>query len=206
MVAHVTSAPERRRRLSAEQRRAAIIAAACEAFDASPYDQVAVADVARAAGSSDPLIYHYFPSKADLYAAAVTARLGELAARVTARLDALPEHTNARDRVRAVVEAHLGHAERHGGAWASALDGVGAEPAQAESARAQARSGRLELLASFLVPDPRPERHYALAGHVALLDGVTREWVRRGGRQGERPGVVTAVLDSLEGGIGDWGR
>lgn len=202
----MTSAQRRRRRLSAEQRRAAIVAAACAAFDARPFDQVTVADVARASESSEPLVYHYFPSKADLYAAAVTARLAKLEEAVLAGLARLPEASSARDRVRVVVEAHLAHAARHPGAWSSALDGVGAEPDEAESARAQARTAHLDRLGGFLNPDPRPERHYALAGHVALLDGVTREWVRRGASDDERPAAVTAVLSSLEGGLGDWGR
>ncbi|ROR96108.1 TetR family transcriptional regulator [Salana multivorans] len=205
-VSGVTSAPDRRRRLSAEQRRAAIVAAACAGFDERPFDQVTVADVARASDSSEPLVYHYFPTKADLYAASVAHRLAELDDAVTAALDALPAGSGARDRVRVVVDAHLTHAARHPGAWASALDGVGAEPTEAELARAAARVAHLDRLAGFLHPDPRPERHYALAGHVALLDGVTREWVRRGSREDERPAVVTTVLGSLQGGLGDWGR
>ncbi|WP_454296207.1 TetR/AcrR family transcriptional regulator [Salana multivorans] len=202
----MTSAQRRRKRLSAEERRAAIVAAACAAFDARPFDQVTVADVARASDSSEPLVYHYFPSKADLYAVAVTARLAELEDAVAAGLAALSEGSSARDRVRVVVEAHLAHAAHHPGAWASALDGVGAEPREAESARSSARTAHLDRLSGFLNPDPRPERHYALAGHVALLDGVTREWVRRGASDDERPAAVTTVLSSLEGGLGDWGR
>lgn len=202
--AHVTST--RRKRLSAEQRRTAIVAAACAALDERPFDQVTVADVAMTSGSSEPLVYHYFPSKADLYAAAVAARLAELEDAVTAGLEVMPGEPGAHERVRVIVEAHLAHAARHPGAWASALDGVGAEPAEAESVRSRARAAHLARLASFLHADPRPERHFALAGHVALLDGVTREWVRRGGRADERSAVVTTVLSSLEGGLGDWGR
>lgn len=198
--------PERRRRLAPQERRASIASAAAQAFDAESFDRVAVADVARAAQTSTALVFHYFPTKADLYAAAVTTRLDALADAVAQALAAQDEHTPARERVRAVVLAHLEHAQRHPAPWAAALDGVGAEPLDAEAARATARARHLELVASFLHPDDRPERHYALVGHVALLDGLTREWVRRGHPEQECAAVVTVVLDSLQGALGDWGR
>lgn len=207
MVSDVTDGPgERRRRLAPEERRAGIVAAAAVAFDQESFDRVAVADVARAAGTSEALVYHYFPSKADLYAGAVGARLGHLGDAAEAAVAALGRDASARDQVRAVVLAHLDHVAKYPAAWAGGLDGVGAEPPGGVAIREAARQRRLDLLAGLLLPDPRPERHYALAGHVAQVDGLSRDWVRRGRPEEERASIVTVALGALQGALGDWGR
>ena len=56
-----------RRRLSAEQRRESILAAANEAFGDHGYEHVRIDDVAAAAGISKALIYEHFASKQELY-------------------------------------------------------------------------------------------------------------------------------------------
>ena len=56
-----------RRRLSAEERRESILAAANEVFGERGYEHVRIDDVAAAAGISKALIYEHFASKQDLY-------------------------------------------------------------------------------------------------------------------------------------------
>jgi AcrR family transcriptional regulator len=56
-----------RRRLTAPQRRASILAAAARVFGERGYEQVRADDVAAAAGVSKALIYEHFRSKEDLY-------------------------------------------------------------------------------------------------------------------------------------------
>ncbi|HEV2635928.1 MAG TPA: TetR/AcrR family transcriptional regulator [Actinocrinis sp.] len=70
-----------RRRLSPDQRRAAILAAARDLFGRSPYAAVSMAEIAAAAGVTAPLIVFYYGSKQSLYlevihAAADTVRAG----------------------------------------------------------------------------------------------------------------------------------
>lgn len=61
------------RRWRPEVRRAEILAAAMGAFVSGRYDDIAIEDVAAAAGVSKALIYHYFSSKRGLYLAVVEA-------------------------------------------------------------------------------------------------------------------------------------
>jgi AcrR family transcriptional regulator len=56
-----------RRRLSAEERRESILAAANEVFGERGYEHVRIDDVAGAAGISKALIYEHFASKQELY-------------------------------------------------------------------------------------------------------------------------------------------
>lgn len=202
----MSTVPERRRRLSADERRASIIAAAAAEFERRTPEDVTVAEVASAAGTSQPLVFHYFPTKAELYAGAVAARLGELTAAVSGAVGNLPASAPAREQVRATVLAHLDHVARHRAAWASSLDGVGGETSEAAGVREDARVHRLALLSSFLLPDGGARRHYALAGHVAHVDGLSREWVRRDCPADERWDVVETALGALQGALGDWGR
>src|SRR3954466_2627689 len=56
-----------RKRLSAEDRRAAILDAALEVFAKRGYNGASIDEIAQAAGISKALIYEHFPSKKDLH-------------------------------------------------------------------------------------------------------------------------------------------
>lgn len=56
-----------RKRLSAEDRRAAILDAALEVFSRRGYNGASIDEIAHAAGISKALIYEHFPSKKDLH-------------------------------------------------------------------------------------------------------------------------------------------
>ena len=78
----------RRSRLTAEQRRETILAAATEVFAASGYRAGKVSDVAARIGVTEPVIFQNFGSKAALFAAV----LDRLADEVRASLDGLAGH------------------------------------------------------------------------------------------------------------------
>jgi AcrR family transcriptional regulator len=62
----VSSAPARSR-LPAVERRAAVVDAALRVFGEGSYDGATTADIARAAGVSEPILYRHFGCKRDLY-------------------------------------------------------------------------------------------------------------------------------------------
>jgi AcrR family transcriptional regulator len=61
-----TTAP---RRLAADERRRAVLDAACQVFARSSYRGATTAEIAREAGITEPILYRHFPSKRDLYLA-----------------------------------------------------------------------------------------------------------------------------------------
>jgi AcrR family transcriptional regulator len=56
-------------RLTGEERRQAVLEAACRVFFASSYRGATTAEIAREAGISEPILYRHFGSKRDLYLA-----------------------------------------------------------------------------------------------------------------------------------------
>ena len=64
-----TRAPRR----SAQQRRRLILQSAQAVFAASNYARVGTADLAKAAGISEPALYRYFPSKKELFISTIKA-------------------------------------------------------------------------------------------------------------------------------------
>ena len=69
-------------RLPAAERRAAIVAAALEVFGNGSYARATTAEIARAAGVSEPIIYRHFPSKKELWFASLDEAWRQLRARI----------------------------------------------------------------------------------------------------------------------------
>ena len=57
------------KRLTAAERRAAVLEEACNVFSSASYRGATTAEIARAAGISEPILYRHFGSKRDLYLA-----------------------------------------------------------------------------------------------------------------------------------------
>jgi len=62
-----------RPRLRAEERRQALLDAACQVFSKTSYRGATTADIAREAGITEPILYRHFGSKRDLYVACLAA-------------------------------------------------------------------------------------------------------------------------------------
>jgi TetR/AcrR family transcriptional regulator len=58
-------------RMRAEERRAAVLDTACTVFSRGTYHGTTTAEIARAAGVSEPILYRHFPSKRELYLACI---------------------------------------------------------------------------------------------------------------------------------------
>lgn len=59
------------KRLTADERRTQLVELGVELFNSRHYSEVSVDDIARAAGISKGLLYHYFPSKEEFFVAGV---------------------------------------------------------------------------------------------------------------------------------------
>lgn len=97
-----------RQRLDPRARRAQLVAAAAAEFAAYAYDAVRMERIAERAGVSRALLYRYFPSKRELFAAV----FADASARLTAatRLDpGLP----LPDQIESALAAHLDYFEAH---------------------------------------------------------------------------------------------
>jgi AcrR family transcriptional regulator len=82
---------EKRYRLPAPERRAAIVDAALRVFGERSYGRATTAEIARAAGVSEPILYRHFASKHDLYVACLETMAARLRERVEAIVAAEPD-------------------------------------------------------------------------------------------------------------------
>jgi len=76
-------------RLSAPERRAAIVAAALRVFSEGSYAGATTAQIAREAGISEPILYRHFGSKKELYFACLDTVWGELRDSLRVKMDEL---------------------------------------------------------------------------------------------------------------------
>jgi AcrR family transcriptional regulator len=74
----VTQAPAKR--LTAQERRQAVLDTACRVFSRSSYRGATTAEIAREAGISEPILYRHFGSKRDLYLACLDEAWGSFRA------------------------------------------------------------------------------------------------------------------------------
>jgi AcrR family transcriptional regulator len=74
-----------RRRLSPEERRVSILAAATEVFSEAGYRRGTMAEVARRVGVSEPVIFQNFGSKAAVFAAVLEEATGRITAAIQDR-------------------------------------------------------------------------------------------------------------------------
>ena len=115
----------KRIRLDTDERRAQLLALAKGAFSNRAYDDVSIDDLAREARISKGLLYHYFPTKRDLY----VAGLREIADELVAAITAVPDELAPIDRVRTGLDAYLDHITRVPQAFVSLMrGGIGSDP------------------------------------------------------------------------------
>ena len=98
-----------RRRLTPEQRRDELMDVGTTIFGECAYDDVAMEDVARRANASRALVYHYFPTKREFFAAIWKRAHDRLSEATGFGDDAL----SMRDGVAAALAAHLSFYEAH---------------------------------------------------------------------------------------------
>src|SRR3954471_6483441 len=97
-----------RRRLSTEERREQLLTVGARLFSEDPYDDVRIERVAEIAGVSRGLLYHYFPTKRDFFAA-VVERESERMLRMTTAVPGVP----VREQLAAGLDVFLEYVETH---------------------------------------------------------------------------------------------
>lgn len=158
--------PRRRIRLDNDQRRAQLLGLAKRAFSDRAYDDVSIDDLARIANISKGLLYHYFPTKRDLY----VAGLREIADELVEAITRVPEDLAPIDRVRTSVGAYLDHITRHSRAFVALMrGGIGSDP----EVVAVIESVRTRLFDKFLVGSP----FASLLSGDARFETAVRGWI-----------------------------
>ena len=168
--------PKRRVRLGNDQRRAQLLGLARRAFSDRAYDDVSIDDLAREAKISKGLLYHYFPTKRDLYVAGLSEIAGELVEAVTS----IPADLAPIERARAGLDAYLDHITRHKPAFVSLMrGGIGSDPEVAEVIEGVRR----RMMDTFLKDSPfapvlagDAKFETSVRGWIGFVEFVTIDW------------------------------
>jgi AcrR family transcriptional regulator len=169
----------RRVRLDNEARRAQLLALARRVFTERAYDEVSIDDLAREAGISKGLFYHYFPTKRDLYVTSLRQIADELVDRATS----VPIDLAPVDRVRAGLDAYLGFVVGHSRAFVALLrGGVGSDPEVA----AVIEDTRGAFFRRVLEDSPfaaqffgTPRLQLAVRGWIGFVEATSIDWCVR---------------------------
>jgi AcrR family transcriptional regulator len=163
-------------RLDVDERRRRLLELGAELFTQHAYDELSMARIARAAGISKALLYHYFPSKEAYFVATLEEKAGELAERT--RPD--PERPPV-EQLATSLDAYLAWVEENAGAYQKFLQSAGAVP------QVRALLGRVrEETAIRIIDGIRGERpatpalRAAVHGWLWFMDGVCLDWVAHG--------------------------
>jgi len=165
-------------RLENDARRAQLLALGRAAFAANPYDAVSIDDLAAKAKLSKGLFYYYFPTKRDLYIAALEQTSRELIDKLVSNV---AREQTPRERAMAGVDAYLDHVQSQGPAFVALMrGGIGADPAVA-SVLERVRS---DLLDEFISGNPigallkqRPLSRIAIRSWIGMVEAASIEWL-----------------------------
>jgi AcrR family transcriptional regulator len=160
------------RRLTSDDRRRQLLDRAVELFAEHGYDELSMAHIARAAGISKPLLYHYFPSKRQLFEAALTQAADEHLARVAPDPSGDPA-----TQLLASLDAFLGWIEANSQAYVKLMRSAGIPEVRDVIDRVRENTARRILAA---LGDDRPAVRAAVRGWLWSMDGVCLDWVTEG--------------------------
>jgi AcrR family transcriptional regulator len=174
-------------RLDVDERRRRLLERGADLFARHSYDELSMAAIARAAGVSKALLYHYFPSKQDFFGAVLAEGVAELVAVVDA--DAPPAEQ---------LDAFLGWVELRGGAYVKLVRVGSPEVRELMDAVREATAGR--ILAG-LPGAATPERRIAVNAWLWFMDGAIVDWLEH--RDLDRAALRALLLRALEGALGE---
>jgi len=180
------------RRLDVDERRAQLLKLGTELFTKHSYDELSMSAIAREAGISKALLYHYFPSKEEFFRAA----LGEAAAELARRTEP-DESLPPLEQVRTATRAFVDWIGERGQAYARLLESVGAVPELRDTV-AQVRDFTSGRILDGLVPakERTPAKRAAVRGWLWFMDGVLLDWIEH--RDRDAAEVADDLVDSLQ--------
>jgi AcrR family transcriptional regulator len=182
-------------RLDVDERRRRLLELGADIFTRHSYADISMAAIAREAGISKALLYHYFPSKQAYFVATLEQRAEELARRIAVdpALPPLEQLTRS-------LDAFLGWVEVNADGYGKLLEGATTHGEVRELVD-RVRSGTAEQLLVGLSPDspPPPALRAAVHGWLWFMDGTLMDWLEH--RDYERPQLLAVLLGALLGAV-----
>jgi AcrR family transcriptional regulator len=159
------------KRLQVDERRSQLLRAGATLFTDRAYEEITMAQIAKVAGVSKPLLYHYFPSKIDLFKAAIVEHADELRQLLETRSGDTPA-----EQLMHVLDAYLEWIEQHERTWTKLIQSTTLP--EVRQLIEEFRSRTLAELAQGLTGDsgPTPALRTALHGWLGYIDAAILDW------------------------------
>nr|XP_061810452.1 uncharacterized HTH-type transcriptional regulator MT0489-like [Nerophis lumbriciformis] len=180
-----------RSRLGTDERRAQLLELGVEIFGAKNYDEVSIDEIAKRAGISKGLLYHYFSNKREFYVACVRAGAEAFEEAVQPDKDLPPI-----ERVYQGLERYLDFVEARADAYQTLLSsGIGVDPEVAEIVNRCRRglADRMVTDAGITTPIP-PLRNLARAW-IGAVEASSLDWLEH--RDIERDALIQTLVGML---------
>ena len=181
-------------RLDVDERRRRLLELGRRLFTEHAYDELSMSRVAREAGISKGLLYHYFPSKRDYFLATVAEGADELRRR-TEPDPSLPP----REQLRVALEGWLSLIEENASAYAKLQQTATAVPELRELVAAIRDATSERILAGLIPGEPAPAARAAVRGWLWYMDGACLDWIER--RDYSRDELRDLLLGTLDGAL-----
>jgi len=191
-----------RRRLSTDERRDELLSVGARLFAVHPHEDVSIEHIAATAGISRGLLYHYFPTKQDFFAA-VVQRESRRMLRLTAAVPGVP----VREQLGIGLDSFLEYVETHAqGFRAFHRAEAAGEPAVRDVYQEGLAAHERQIL-DALAADPEvaritqelPMLRIAVRGWLAFMVTVCLEWLDEPGlpREHVRDLCARALLGAI---------
>jgi AcrR family transcriptional regulator len=182
-------------RLNVDERRRRLLDLGAGLFERHAYDELSMAQIARAAGISKALLYHYFPSKQAYFAATLEQAAADLTAATAPDPGLAPAEQLSRS-----LAAYLAWVEAHAEAYGKLMRSVGAVPEVREIVDRVRRSTADRIVAGLAGDGvAAPGLRTAVRGWLWFMDGALEDWLEH--RDIDRPELHGLLLGTLLGAV-----
>jgi AcrR family transcriptional regulator len=182
-------------RLQVDERRRQLLEAGAALFAEHSYEEISMRDIARAAGVSKPLIYHYFPSKIDLFKEAVADKAAELAHVIEPVGEGTPLEQLSNS-----LDAYLAWIEANARTWSKLVQSAAAIPEARELVEGF-RQRTMDMAMARLggAGAPPPALRTTISGWLGYMDAAILDWTRHGDlpREDLRDLLIAAFVAAL---------
>ena len=163
-------------RLHVDERRRQLLDEGARLFAEHAYADLSMARIAREAGISKALLYHYFPSKQDFFVATLQQGAEEIARRTEPDPDLPPFEALAGS-----LDGYLGWIEENEAAYRRLMEGAGSVPEVKHLVEGIRDATSARILAGIGAGDPPPPKQRDSRPWLAVVHG------RRGPRLARAP-------------------
>jgi AcrR family transcriptional regulator len=182
-------------RLDVDERRRRLLELGADLFARHGYEELSMSRIAREAGISKALLYHYFPSKQAYFSATLEQAAIELAAATQPDPQKPPV-----EQLSTSLDAFLAWVERHMGAYDKLIRSVGAVPEVREIVDRVRDETAARILAGLAQGrEPEPQLRAAVRGWLWFMDGVVLDWIEH--RDIDRACLHGLLLGTLLGAV-----